>query len=125
MVPLAMRAEEVATRKGPGLGTWDLGLGSNVYSPLAMRARGGHMEGTWTWELVSYVWPYGSLAMRGRGGHMEGTWTWDLRAMCPLAMGRGGGGRARGWDLDLGQDVGYWLKFLLEPSGDKKMTTCH
>jgi hypothetical protein len=51
---------------------------------------------------------------------MEGTWTWDLRAMCPLAMGGGGAGwRARGWDLDLGQDVGYWAKFLLEPSGNK------
>jgi hypothetical protein len=108
MVPLAMRGEDVATRKGPGLGTWDLGLGSNVYSPLAMRARAGHMEGTWIWELVSYVWPYGSLAMRGRGGHVEGTWTWDLRAMCPLAMGR----RGRGESTRMGPGLGTRCRLL-------------
>jgi hypothetical protein len=59
------------------------------------------MKGTWIWELGSYVWPYGSLAMRGRGGHLEGTWTWDLRAMCSLAMGAGGGEHTDGtWTWD-------------------------
>jgi hypothetical protein len=44
----------------------------------------------------------------------------DLGLASYVLIGHGGGGgRAHGWDLDLGQDVGYWVKFLLEPSGDK------
>jgi len=68
-------------------------------------------------ELCMAVWLTGHEGTRWPHGRQLDL---GLASYVPIGHGsQGAGWRARGWDLDLGQDVGYWAKFLLEPSGNK------